>query len=56
MTNVVVMNLHKSEEGWRRFQQRTDKGKTARRAMMDATPSGRKGNGTPTRKDHLKSR
>jgi len=35
------MPLHKSEEGWRRFRVRTGNGHMARRAYMDARPTGR---------------
>ena len=31
-------NLHKSDEGWSRFQERTEQGARARRAHMDHRP------------------
>lgn len=34
-----MSNLHKSEEGWRRFQERTGGGVRARRADMRTTAS-----------------
>lgn len=36
-----MSNLHKSEEGWRRFRVRTGNGHMARRAFMDARPTSR---------------
>lgn len=36
-------NLFKSDDGWKRFQERTDKGAHARRAVMTAKPRRPKG-------------